>query len=448
MQERWKEVSPEADEKQESVFSAWLEGEGIPFESSGAKAAYRERVNLIKDAIQMRRPPKRVPICPSVGFFPVQYAGISMHEAMYDYDKLARAWDKYCLDFAPDAYNSPATIVSGRPLDTLDYLLYRWPGHGVGEEQEYQYVEQEYMREDEYRELIDDPTGYFLGVYLPRAFGSLTALEKMPSLPAVNEIPCLPPALAPFGTKEVQEALKKLMEAGEETLKWYAALRGINQRAMGRGFPSFSGGFTKAPFDLIGDTLRGTRGVMMDIFRRPDELKEACERITPFMIKAGIDSCKATGHPMPFIPLHKGADGFMSQEQFENFYWPTLRKLIIGLVDEGLVPLLFAEGGYNQRLEAICDLPQGKVVWWFDMTDMARAKETVGRVACIAGNVPLPLLCTGTTAEIEAYCKNLIDAAAKGGGFIFSTGAGMQGAKPENVKAMIDYSTEYSASRS
>ena len=93
------------------------------------------------------------------------------------------------------------------------------------------------------------------------------------------------------------------------------------------------------------------------------------------MIKAGVASCKATGHIMPFIPLHKGADGFMSDEQFRRFYWPTLRKVIIGLINEGIVPQLFAEGGYNQRLDVISDIPRGKVVWWFDLTDMARAKK-------------------------------------------------------------------------
>jgi uroporphyrinogen-III decarboxylase len=194
---------------------------------------------------------------------------------------------------------------------------------------------------------------------------------------------------------------------------------------------------------VIGDTLRGTLGVMMDIYRHPEELKEACERLTPFMVKSGVAACKATGHIMPFIPLHKGADGFMSDEQFRTFYWPTLRKLIIGLVNEGCVPQLFAEGAYNQRLETICDVPKGKTVWWFDLTDMDRAKKTVGQVACIAGNVPVSLLCTVTTDDVQAYCKNLMDVTGRDGGFIFSTGAGMQGAKPENVKTMIDFAKRY-----
>jgi hypothetical protein len=445
MKDRYLSLSPDADRKQAALFEKWLSGDKILFANADAAAAYRERATLIKDAIQLQKTPARIPICPSAGFFPVQYAGVSMYDAMYDYDILTQAWEKYCQDFTPDAYNAPTTIVPGKLLDILDFKLCKWPGRGVSKQQEYQYVEKEYMKADEYQDLIDDPTGYFMSVYFPRIFGNLKPLEKMPLLPIVNEIPCIPPAAIPFGTEKVQSTLKTLMQAGQETTRWLAALRRINTSVMGKGYPAFSGGFTKAPFDVIGDTLRGTLGVMMDIYRHPQELMEACERLTPFMVKAGVAACKATGHIMPFIPLHKGADGFMSDEQFRTFYWPTLRKLIIGLIDEGCVPQLFAEGAYNQRLETICDVPKGKTVWWFDLTDMDRAKKTVGQVACIAGNVPVSLLCTATTDEVKAYCKNLMDVAGRDGGFIFSTGAGMQGAKAENVKVMIDFAKRYGA---
>jgi hypothetical protein len=443
MKERFLEVSPDADENQEKQFETWLSGKGIPFVSAEAEEAYKARVMLMKDAIQLKKQPPRIPICPAAGYLPAKYGGISMYDAMYDYDAMSQAWEKYCDDLKPDAYNSPTTVVPGRVLDILDLKLGRWPGHGINGQNAYRYVEKEYMKADEYQDLIDDPTGFFMNTYFPRIFGALKPLQKMPLLPPVNEIPCIMPALFPFGDKEVQVAFSNLAKAGEETIRWRDALRRLNGSIMGKGYPSFSGGFTKAPFDVIGDTLRGTREVLMDMYRHPDELLEACERITPFMIKSGVTACKANGHIMPFIPLHKGADGFMSDEQFQTFYWPTLRKVIIGLINEGIVPQLLAEGGYNQRLDVISDIPKGKVVWWFDLTDMARAKKTVGRVACIAGNVPLSLLCTATPEDVKAYCKDLIDVAGKDGGFILSSGAGMQGSEPENVRAMIDFSKEY-----
>jgi hypothetical protein len=443
MKERFLKVSPEAEKKQEERFSVWLKGEGIPFVDDKAARTYRERVSLLKDAIQLKQRPARIPVCPSAGFFPMQYAGISMYDAMYDYQALAKAWEIYHQDLDPDAYNAPTTIVPGRVLDTLDLKLYQWPGHGVSKEREYQYVEDEYMKAEEYQDLIDDPTAFFLNVYFPRIFGSLKPLAAFPLLPPVNEIPMVVPLAAPFGAEEMKGALDRLVEAGQEALRWRTAIRDIGGRIMGRGFPAFAGGFTKAPFDVIGDSLRGTKGVMLDMFRYADELKEACERLIPSMVKSAVAACNATGHIMPFIPLHKGADGFMSQEQFKSFYWPSLRKLIIGLVNEGLVPQLFAEGAYNDRLEVISDVPKGKVVWWFDRTDMKKAKETVGKVACLAGNVPLDLLCAGTPEEVTVCCQELIDTAGVGGGFILSTGAGIQGSKKENVKAMMTFCKEY-----
>jgi len=130
MQERFISVSADADQKQAERFDVWLAGEGIPFTDAAAQAAYRERVTLIKDAIQLRQMPARIPICPSAGFFPIEYAGISMYDAMYDYDALHQAWERYHRDLEPDAYNGPANIVPGKVMDILDLKLYG-PGPGI-----------------------------------------------------------------------------------------------------------------------------------------------------------------------------------------------------------------------------------------------------------------------------------------------------------------------------
>ncbi|WP_300458163.1 uroporphyrinogen decarboxylase family protein [Desulfobacula sp.] len=443
MKERWTKEAADAGEKLSQQFDIWLAAENIPFVSPEAEALYRERVELYRDAIQMKTVPKRIPVCPSAGSFPIEYAGITWKEAMYDYKKLGYAWRKYHDDFDPDGYSAPRTIAPGKSLEILGLELYRWAGGGLRDDQEYQFVEKEYMRDDEYYDLIDDPTGFFLNTYFPRIFKELGALKKMPMLPPIHELPVIPSGIIPFGMPDVQAAFARLCSAGEDVNHWLAEVTNVSIAQMANGKPSFSAGFTKAPFDVIGDSLRGTKGVLMDMFRHPEELVEACERITPFMIKSGAAGCKAAGHVMPFIPLHKGADTFMSEDQFMTFYWPTLRKLIIGLSNEGVVPQLFVEGAYNRRLDLIDDLPPGKVVWWFDATDMAAAKKTVGRTNCIAGNVPLDILCTGTPDDVKVYCKDLIDTAGKDGGFIMTSGAGVQGAKAENVKAMIDFSKKY-----
>jgi hypothetical protein len=44
---------------------------------------------------------------------------------------------------------------------------------------------------------------------------------------------------------------------------------------------------------------------------------------------------------------------------------------------------------------------------------------------------------------VRAYCKRLIDTVGKDGGFIMDTSVMLDEAKPENLKAMIDFTKEY-----
>ena len=45
----------------------------------------------------------------------------------------------------------------------------------------YQMNEGEYVTADEYPELTADPSGFFLHKYLPRVFGALEPLHKLPA---------------------------------------------------------------------------------------------------------------------------------------------------------------------------------------------------------------------------------------------------------------------------
>ena len=125
------------------------------------------------------------------------------------------------------------------------------------------------------------------------------------------------------------------------------------------GIPRGQCDYTKAPFDILGDTLRGTRGIMVDMYRQPEKLIQAMDAMLPFWIKKGVDSAKGMGNPFIFLPLHKGADGFLSDKQYKKFYWPYLKKILLGLIDEGVVPFCGLRGA-NSRLEVIRDLPKGK----------------------------------------------------------------------------------------
>jgi len=182
---------------------------------------------------------------------------------------------------------------------------------------------------------------------------------------------------------------------------------------------------------------------MLDMYQRPEKLLEAMERITPILIEQGVRAAHASECPIVFLPLHKGPEGFMSKKQFETFYWPTLKTVMLAFIEEGLVPMPFAEGNYEPRLEIIKDMPRGKVIWYFEVMNMAKAKKVLGPYACIAGNLPVSILYTGTSQEVKEGCRKLIRSCGRGGGYILAGSASMDKGKPENLRAMIEAAKEY-----
>jgi len=403
---------------------------------------FKERTKRVEDAVQLKVPDK-VPFLPFFSFFLAKYAGISFEQAMYDYDKLRIAAKKVILDFQPDMYLNPYGLIPvGPTLEALDYKQLKWPGHGVDPNLTYQFVEGEYMKAEEYDAFLFDPTDYMLRTYLPRICGVLEPLKMLPSIPSAYYLRIVP-RVAVLGIPEVAAAFERLLKAGAEAQRMMAEAGSFVKEMEELGFPCQFGSTAYAPFDYIGDYFRGTRGIMLDMYRNPDKLLEAIEKVLPIMIEGGV-AAKRAGIPRVFMPLHKGAHGFMSLEQFKTFYWPALQKLMLALIDEGLTPCPFFEGDYTSRLEIIKDIPKGKAIYWFESADIFKAKEVLGDRVCIRGNVPASLLCTGTPQEVRDYCKKLIDVVGRGAGFIMDGAIGIPDeAKPENVKAMADFTREY-----
>jgi uroporphyrinogen-III decarboxylase len=133
----------------------------------------------------------------------------------------------------------------------------------------------------------------------------------------------------------------------------------------------------------------------------------------------------------------------MSQKQFETFYWPSLKKVMNAFIQEGLIQHMFAEGGYNTRLETVNEFSKGAVSWYFDRTDMLKAKKILGNKCSIQGNIPSSLLITGTSDDMKAYCRKLIEDCGPGGGYLMSAGATPDNPKLENLRAMLAAVKEY-----
>jgi len=404
---------------------------------------YQEREKRVTDAVALQIP-DRVPITSHFSFFSARYCGITIKEMMYDPDKAWEAQLKTTVDFQPDmAQDVFGGRMVGAFLDILDFRQMQWAGRQLDDDVPYQFVEGEYMKADEYDYFLSDMSDFVLRKYWPRISGALKGLEKLPPFRNVFSYSRAMPAFAAFSLPEVQEALDALKKAGEESARVASYARRFNEKLKEEGFPLQGGGGASAPFDVLGDFFRGTKGLMLDMYRRPDMVLRTCEKLLPMILEAAVNGAKRSGNPRIFIPLHKGLDGFMSPDQFNRFFWPTLRELIMELINEGLNPWVFWEGDATSRLETIKDIPAGKAVYSFEATDIMKAKDILGDRICIRGNVPISVLATGTPDDVRTCCKKLIDYVGRDGGYILDSSAGLDDAKTENVRAMFDFTREY-----
>lgn len=399
--------------------------------------AFKRREQRLKDAIALRVP-DRVPVLFTTGFWHARYCGRTVREVMYDHRLSAECFRRAIVELQPDGA-SPVLTSLGTMLDLLAFQPMLWPGHGTPDDVSFQYIDTEVMKADEYDAFIEDPTYFYLTRYLPRISATLAPLAKLPHFPNSQNLRLLP-ALRVFADPAMKGALEKLAELGDEAQRMVDTQAALIAELAALGFPNMVAAGCPCPYDYFADYLRGSKGIMLDMYRRKAKLLQAMECICPVLTRNAVAAGTAGPTNIIFMALHWGLDGFMSVEQFKTFYWPFLRRQILAQVEAGVVPCIFWEGDCTSRLEIIGDIPRGKAIYWFERTDIHRAKEVLGDVVCLRGGVPASLLTVGKPDEVRDCCRNLIRTVGKNGGYILDGGGGggiPDEAPLENVRAMF-----------
>ncbi|MBS7251416.1 MAG: hypothetical protein KIH08_12640 [Candidatus Freyarchaeota archaeon] len=353
--------------------------------SKNPEELYKEREQRWNDAVAIKEP-DRIPLAPFTIFWPCRYKGMSFKEAMFNLSGAAAAYKETVLEFNWDLAPSMFSLFSGNLFKYSKLKLFRVPGLDLPDEVPFQYIEGEYMKADEYKEFLANPADFIIRKYLPRVFGIFEFLKTLPEISSfmglggVLTIPMT--AVSP----DFAQAMEDLRKAGEALIQWMGVQMSYETEMKSLGYPIQANAVAMAPFDVISDFLRGMRGSMLDMYRNPEELKHAVKLVEPYQAEAAVSMARMTGNPRVFIPLHRGAGGFMSNVQFEEFYWPSLKKLILDLINAGLQPMPVFEGDYTPRLEYLKELPKGKIVACIDKTDIFKAKEEIGDRICLRGN--------------------------------------------------------------
>lgn len=409
-----------------------------------AEQLFGERLKRMTEALQLKQP-DRIPIMLGVGYMVAEMYGVTRQEQHENGEKEIEMLTKAAQYFQPDGimglFNNPASS-----LAIGGDRMTKFPGHGLEPNGSFQFVEGEYMKPEDYDAFIEDPADWSIRKYWPRVFPELAGLGMLPPLGMAAYGHYSLYNLGILTAPPVVKALQMLARAAEAQAVADARAMQTVQRLAAAGFapPPLVGSLVEAPFDFMSDTLRGMRGIMLDIHRRPDQLLAAMEKCLHFQLEHAIAFSKATGLKTAFIPLHRGSDGFMSLPQFEKFYWPTLKAMMVTLVDNGIMPFVFYEGVWDQRLKYLADLPKGKTAGWFQFSDIFKVKEIVGDTVAIMGGMRNSMLQAGTAEEVRAFTKKVCQEVGKGGGFIMSVGVGeMEGCRPDLVKVWVETTKEF-----
>jgi len=316
----------------------------------------------------------------------------------------------------------PARFLMGPFHDALRDRYTRWPGRELPADFHPQFVGGKFMEADEYGRLAEDPIGFLNGVILPRVFQALSR----PSSP---------------------EAYAALMRLGVEILNFGNTMARIGVEAAKLGYPSFPMGWGYAPLDFIGDFLRHPTNTMLDLRRRPGDVHAALEALTPL-----IKRCIRVSTPPPekarelfgtgvvqvFYPLH--LNEMLPPRLFEEFYWPGLKEVIAEAINAGATPWVFVEGDFTPFLGYLEELPRGRVIAWFEKTDLRKVREVLGDHVVVAGGLPLSVFIHGSREEVyEEACRLLRDV-KEPGGFVFmgAQGSPTAATRIENIWAAIE----------
>ncbi len=407
---------------------------------------YDGKLGRINDAIALREP-DMVPIKPPAELFPVYNAGYTVAEVIYDttLTKMRNAIVKYLNDFDPDTAADTGFIFAGEGpgMEMSAPKNMRWagmPGNIIDDNSLQQYIEFPILLDDEFEEFFTDRTGFMLRKGVPR---TSALLEPLAMLSAGGIFGSAETVAAQFSAPKFRKMVETLWKLNDFYAEYRNRSAELNAEIEQMGYPNLSGGMAGVPFDSYSDFLRGTLLSLSDLYINT----EYVERYIDEEIEKTLAMIRATKGQNEgkhvFMALHKGMDGFMSDEHYRKYYWKHLQQIILAIIDSGKIPYIYTEGKYNSRLDCLSEVPPGKVFYHFEDVDMAAAKKKLGGIACIAGGFPATLLDWGTPDKVRDAVRRMLDDCAPGGGFIFETGCGLGNCRRENVVAMFETVREY-----
>jgi hypothetical protein len=377
------------------------------------KKLYEKRVKDIL-ATTNHKDPESVPVLGNMLTWPLAHAGVTVEECLKDRDFYIRKCNQVFEEFYFDSLFSFGLAMPMESIEILGSKTYFVSDDMVT----VQHRENTPMLAEEYRELIRDPIPYVVNKLFPRKYPALNA--KYP---------------------ENMAALKRAGRSFVEFLATRAAL--LDDARERHGIVSLVSAKSYPPLDVIFDRLRGIKGLFVDLRRCPELVQEAVEALFP--IYFDILDCSVKDQ-FPFAGTTMHCPTFISTKDFERFFWPTYRKMLLHVYEKGSKTVIFLEGNWERYYDFLNDLPKSSIIVILEQDNVFKAKKLIGNNVTICGSVPTSLLRFGSKQECLTYAGELLDACAPAGGFMVTTERTLLSAgdvNPDNLRAVNQFVHDY-----
>ena len=342
-----------------------------------------------------------IPVYPMMLLYPGKVAGMTQKEITSDTDKWLQALD---ITFQKVGYpdlcqgNGPEDVIFLMGLEALR------PGFELGEDESYQFKESCHMEVADYQDIVDHGYLQWYNRYL------CTIQHPPVSGPELGQI---------------------WMRVGMNAAK-------VGQFLGQRGVCPIHGTASGTPFDTL-SMVRSFQEFVYDLYDEPDLVKAAIQKGTPEVLGNILGTLEHSPLKRASLYAMRSDANSISPEIFEEFSWPSLKELILGLHAAGVQVVVHADGNWLPMLPKFLEVPKGSVMIELDgVTDIHAAHEILKGWQAIRGDVPATLMAFGTPDEVSAYCADLVEM-AMGGGFVVGSGCEIPlNCKLENLKALMD----------
>lgn len=369
----------------------------------------------------MERKPDRIP---HVSFFvtwKILDSGYKLSEAMNDYSIMEKVVRQHQEKYGFDAifeYGGRNAIRIPAAMGGSSYIINDEAGT-------VNYVDKALCEREDLDDLIADVNKYFWEKGMAKKY------------------PCW--ADGTVTVEDVQRAMDEQMDF----IRYHTNI--IKTMREEYGVPRFTApnGFTYPGLDFLFNTIRGIRGLSLDMRKDPAKVEAAIEALNEIYFYPGLEALKKSAGPNPDYcfdyDITMLCHTILNPKQFERFLWPNLKAVLDVLAEKKMTVRLFFEGSSKRFWEYLKDYPKGVITMHPEQDDVFEMRKELPNCA-ILGGMPVSLLGNGTAQECVDHAKRLCDELGSDGGFILCQDKMVSfrnDAKSENVKAVCDFIREY-----